>query len=296
MIATGTGRPQNPGQPAADLTNPLEVRQRWLASPRGRLHGAWCGVTGSLLLSGTAIAMLGVALATGFRKRRLYAETLGRWLALATLRVSGVEMVVHKSHPFPQRQTIYISNHTSTLDVFILMALGLPNSRYFMSGYLRKILPLGLIGYLIGIFYTPPQSRPRERRQCFRRAERVLRRTGESVYLSPEGMRVTTGHLGSFNKGTFHLATRLRAPILPLYIDIPPEMNPGKGYRTMPGTLNVYTLPEIRTDEWKLEEMVENKERVRDILLRFETDLRSGRVNVSAPEDSRASDQQGGLR
>jgi len=296
MIATGTGHPLETEQPPAGPPNPLEVRRRWLASPRGRLHGVWCGVIGSLLLCGTAIAMLGLALVTGFRRRRLYAETLGRWLALATLRVAGVELLVHRSRPFPERQTIYISNHTSTLDVFILLALGLPNSRYFLSGYLRKILPLGLIGYLIGIFYTPPQTKPQERVRCFRRAERVLRRTGESVYLSPEGMRVTTGHLGSFNKGTFHLATRLRAPILPLYIDIPPEVNPGMGYRTMPGTVHVYTLPEIPTDGWKLEELVENKERIRNILLRFETDLRSGRVNGSGTEDSRASDQQGGLR
>jgi hypothetical protein len=55
-------------------------------------------------------------------------------------------------------------------------------------------------------------------------------------------------------------------------------------------------LPEIPTDGWKLEELVENKERIRNILLRFETDLRSGRVNGSGTEDSRASDQQGGLR
>ena len=59
--------------------------------------------------------------------------------------------------------------------------------------------------------------------RCFQAAERVLRRTGDSVYLSPEGTRITGGTIGHFNKGTFHLATDLRVPIVPLFIDIPPE-------------------------------------------------------------------------
>ena len=67
---------------------------------------------------------------------------------------------MHQDAPFPARQSVYISNHTSTLDVFILVALGLPNARFFLSGYLRKMLPLGIIGYLIGIFWTVPQDSP----------------------------------------------------------------------------------------------------------------------------------------
>ncbi len=57
----------------------------------------------------------------------------------------------------------------------------------------------------------------------------MLRRTGESVYLSPEGKRITDGTIGHFNKGAFHLATNLQVPILPFYIDIPPEIDPQMG-------------------------------------------------------------------
>jgi 1-acyl-sn-glycerol-3-phosphate acyltransferase len=56
-----------------------------------------------------------------------------------------------------------------------------------------------------------------------------LERTGESVYLSPEGERVTGGRVGHFNKGAFHLATDLHAPIVPLFLRIPRAMDPGKG-------------------------------------------------------------------
>ena len=94
---------------------------------------------------------------------------------------------VHGAPPWPSSQTVYVSNHTSTLDLFILVALGLPNTRFFLSGFLRKILPLGIISSMMGTFFTVPQSDPAERARIFARAARILRRTGESVYLSPEG-------------------------------------------------------------------------------------------------------------
>ena len=104
---------------------------------------------------------------------------------------------------------MYISNESSTLDVCIFPALGLPNTRFFMTGAARKYLPLAVFGYLTGIFWTPPQSKPEKRMRVFQRAERILRHTGASVYCSPEGMRNTTGQIGHFNKGAFHLATSL---------------------------------------------------------------------------------------
>ncbi len=135
-----------------------------------------------------------------------------------------------RTQPFPLKQTVYISNHTSTLDLFILVALGLPNTRFFLSGFLRKYVPLGFIAYLMGTFFTVPQDRPAERTRIFQRADRILRRTRESVYLSPEGGRITTGEIGQFNKGAFHLATSLKAPIVPMYFHIPSVIDPGMGF------------------------------------------------------------------
>jgi 1-acyl-sn-glycerol-3-phosphate acyltransferase len=171
------------------------------------------------------------------------------------------------------RQTVFISNHTSTIDVFALVALGLPNARFFLSGYLRKLLPLGMIGYLIGIFWTVPQAFPERRTRIFQRAERVLRRTGESVYLSPEGERVTTGAIGPFNKGAFHLATALGAPIVPLFIFIPREIDPGRGLNARSGTVHVYVRPPIETVGWRMEDLVANKERVRDFYVDWQRSL-----------------------
>lgn len=234
----------------------------------------WHQLRGPLLIMATlsitsiaAVVMLTVAFFTLFRTRRFYAEVLAKWPARAILWMWGIRVTVHADKPFPEEQTVYISNHTSTLDVFILMSLGLPNTRFFFWGGTRKWIPLTIICYLIGTFYTPSQKNRADRVRCFQSANRVLRRTKGSVYLSPEGVRVTTGKIGPFNKGAFHLATSLRVPILPLYIKIPPEINPGTGLIPRPGMTHVYVKPEIPCHDWRLEDLVKNKEMVREYYL-----------------------------
>jgi 1-acyl-sn-glycerol-3-phosphate acyltransferase len=224
------------------------------------------GTLAVLIIVCTAIVLLPIGLVTGFRSRVLYSAIAQR-AALAILRLYGIRLQVRQATPFPREQTIYVSNHSSTLDLFVLVALGLPNCRFFLSGFLRKLVPLGFIAWIMGTFFTVPQNRPAERRQIFARAERTLRRTKESVYLSPEGGRVTTGEIGHFNKGAFHLATNLRVPIVPLYFEIPREIDPGRGYDARPGVVTVHVLPSIATRHWRLEDLLRNTAQVREIFV-----------------------------
>jgi 1-acyl-sn-glycerol-3-phosphate acyltransferase len=216
-----------------------------------------------------ALLMTVVALATGFRLRRFYSECIAASLGRMLLAIFGVRFVVHQDFAYPSGQVVYISNHTSTIDVFVLVAMGLPNARFFLSGYLRKLLPLGLIGYLIGIFWTVPQEYPLERRRIFQSAADILRTSGESVYLSPEGERITSGRIGHFNKGAFHLATELRAPIVPLYIRIPRRIDPGKGLAARPGTVDIYVGAAIDTAAWRVGDIEANRDCVRAHYLRW---------------------------
>jgi putative phosphoserine phosphatase/1-acylglycerol-3-phosphate O-acyltransferase len=240
---------------------------------------------GSLVMLGAAILTLGLA-------RRFYSETIGRRIGKGVLALSGIRYRVHGTPAAADRQTVYISNHTSTLDIFILIALALPKTRFFLSGFLRKIVPIGIVGTLIRIFWTVPQEYPARRRAIFKRADRILRRTRDSVYLSPEGMRVTTGEIGAFNKGAFHLATSLHAQIVPIYIAIPRDIDPGMGYAAKPGTTDVYFLPPIDTSSWQLADLNENRAAVRDLFIRLHESMRStGRLpaslSISTPEPAR---------
>lgn len=223
-----------------------------------------------------AALMLAVAVATLFQCRGLYSERIATPLGRLILRIFGIRYVLHHDAPVPPGQVVYVSNHTSTIDLFVLIALGLPDTRFFLSGYLRRLVPLGVIGYLIGIFWTVPQEYPKRRRRIFARAARILKRTGESVYLSPEGHRITNGRIGAFNKGAFHLATDLGAPIVPLFIYIPRAIDPGRGWNAQPGVVHVHVLPAIDTSSWRVAEVAQNRDRVHALFTQWHGQLHAG--------------------
>jgi 1-acyl-sn-glycerol-3-phosphate acyltransferase len=244
-------------------------------TPRRRWQVASLMVVSVLLTSATATLLLPIALVTAFRARRLYAAATTR-LARSLLRLWGVQLRVHPPNAFPLSQVVYISNHSSTIDLFALVALGLPNTRFFLSGFLQKFVPLGILARLMGTFFTVPQDRPDERRRIFWRATETLRATGESVYLSPEGGRITTGEIGPFNKGAFHLATSLGAPIVPLYFCIPPEIDPGLGFAIGSGVVDVFVKPAIETRSWRVDDVVLNRDRVRAMFVTWHTQRKEG--------------------
>lgn len=220
-----------------------------------------------------SLVMVAFATITLFQLRRVYAERLlapcGRWI----LGIFGVHMAVHRHAPHPAVQTVYVMNHTSSLDLFAILALNLPNTRFFLSGFLRQFPPIALIGYTTGIFWTVDQKFRERRVRIFQRACRILARTGESVCLSPEGERITTGEIGPFNKGAFHLAAALKAPMQPLFIYIPRDINPGKGWRARPGTIHVHVGAPFDTSTWRTEEAASIKEQVREFYKRWKRDL-----------------------
>ena len=221
-----------------------------------------------------ALIMLVAAIPTAFMARRFYSEVMARALGAMALRLWGVRYRVHGAPQPASRQTVYIANHTSTLDLFVLIALGLPRTRFFLSGFLKKLPPIGIVGGLIRIFWTVPQQFPNKRRAIFKRASRILRATGDSVFLSPEGMRVTTGEIGRFNKGAFHLATSLGAPIAPMYFAIPRTIDPGMGYDAKPGALDVYFLPPIDTSDWRVTDVERHRDDVRELYVRVHDAMR----------------------
>jgi 1-acyl-sn-glycerol-3-phosphate acyltransferase len=58
---------------------------------------------------------------------------------------------------------------------------------------------------------------------------------GTSIWLAPEGTRSTTGALGPFKKGGFHLASGAGARVLPVTVDGTRRILPAKGRRVTNG-------------------------------------------------------------
>ncbi|MDB4423130.1 hypothetical protein N9276_00965, partial [Rhodopirellula sp.] len=77
---------------------------------------------GTVMLVFGAVFMFLVAVFTLFRTRRFCSEGIASRMARVAIWLSGVRIVEHHSEPLPKTQTIYISNHTATLDIFVITA------------------------------------------------------------------------------------------------------------------------------------------------------------------------------
>lgn len=226
------------------------------------------------ILTISAIVALLISVITFFRSKHWIHKHIVVPVSKITLWIFRISYKIHCCEEFPKTQTVYISNHSSTIDTPILCALNMPNVRYFFSTDTLKYVPLTIISYCIGVFYIETQDKPLKRTKTFMHAEKVLRQTGESVFLTPEGARITSGEIAKFNKGSFHLATNLKAPIIPIFINIPKSIDPGIGYNALPGHVDVYILPKIETKDWSHDDLVKHVDEVRNIYIEFREKLR----------------------
>ncbi|MEZ4434733.1 MAG: lysophospholipid acyltransferase family protein [bacterium] len=228
----------------------------------------WYGVSLAMAwMTVAAAGVTGVQLVTLGRGRNWCQNTISTWTARRILAGLGVRLDVRDGGAFSRReQTVFIANHTSTLDFFVGTALGLPNTRAFLARKLALFAPVGVIGVMLGHFFTVPQQFTEERRRIFKRAAARLRASGDSVYLTPEGTRYMDG-TGPFNRGAFHLALDLGVPIQPIFIEVPAAINPGKNLKTRPGTVIVRAGPLVETSGWRLETLPDHIAAVRQLYL-----------------------------
>ena len=166
------------------------------------------------------------------------------------------------SSPFCRWQGAFASENA--------VSLAARTTRAFLKR--KQIAAEAFDSVVLGI--TVPQKHTAKRHKLFAAACESVRASGESLLLSPEGTRVTSGTVGHFNKGAFHLATELRANIVPLYIEIPSEVDPGKGWLVKGcGKMVIHELDEIDTSGWSLNDLDDNAALVRERYLAFQSSL-----------------------
>jgi putative phosphoserine phosphatase/1-acylglycerol-3-phosphate O-acyltransferase len=231
---------------------------------------------GGQAVLGVATGVMAAArLARRGRGRRFCQERVGGWAGDALLRLNGIELRVHQEVPLPKGPCFFMANHSSSLDLPILMALRLPNTRTFIKERFRWYGTLGSALVLTGALFTAPQEDHHRRVQRFREAGELLARTGESVFGSPEGTRVPGLGIGPFNRGVFHLAIELKHPIVPILIAIPPAIDPGSGIAAKPGTVDVYIGAPIDTSTWTLDALDAHRDAVREHFVAWSARVRT---------------------
>ena len=114
----------------------------------------------------------------------------------------------------PGQSYVFVSNHQSLADVFVIYGWLPVIFKWIMKQELRKIPLVGTACAAAGHIFLDRKSRA-SALKSIRAAEKTLQ-NGISVVIFPEGTRTETGEVGRFKRGAFHIAFELGLPIVPI--------------------------------------------------------------------------------
>jgi 1-acyl-sn-glycerol-3-phosphate acyltransferase len=196
---------------------------------------------------------------------QLFSKPIGRLV----LFFAGVKVNFERLGAPVNRPAIYISNHSSTLDIFLIIAMGLPKVRYVAKYELLYNPLFAVMGKLTGQIFIKRQDSEKAV-ATLNRAYEKIRRRGLSLYVAPEGTRQETGKIGPFKKGAFRMAIDLQYPIVPVHFAGARQLCPGKTLRVKRGTAIIRFYPAIDTSAWTLENLDEQIVKIREMYIRWE--------------------------
>jgi 1-acyl-sn-glycerol-3-phosphate acyltransferase len=194
--------------------DPALLRSRWIAAPLSALLWASCVV---IVIAWTPLVFLYRFLTFPWDRDRYRVGRLFHDSAAFAAKINPFwKFRIHDEvHPDDRRPYVFVANHSSFTDVFLLASL--PWEMKFLSK--KSIFQIPLLGWQMTIAGDVPIVRgDRENVQAAMRQlrDRLDRRL--SVIFFPEGTRSPDGSLGEFREGAFRLAIEAGVEVLPLAI------------------------------------------------------------------------------
>ncbi len=164
-----------------------------------------------------------------------------------------------------KKSSIIIANHSSFLDILLIMMLH-PKIIIMVKEWVYKSPLFGYFVRYAGYIYSETGAEANLDNVKQRIAD------GYSIAIFPEGTRSPDGNLMRFHKGAFYLAQQLQLDITPVLIHGAADVLPKNDYYVHTGTLNRKILPRIKADDasWGLT----YKERTKNISQYFKSEYR----------------------
>ena len=164
---------------------------------------------------------------------------------------------------------IYMFNHNSFLDIFLIPIARLRNTRFIISEAVQEIWPLHLCNLGIDVLYIPTKSDAQRRAEFFRRVTDDLTQRKYSVICSPEGQHTFIHGLAPFNDGVFKMATESNTPIRCLFIDIPRDANPLESLDMQACQVRMDHRDRVEVTDWSADQVAIHKLEVRAQFLEY---------------------------
>jgi putative phosphoserine phosphatase/1-acylglycerol-3-phosphate O-acyltransferase len=225
-------------------------------------------VVRSLLVYGTALPLLAAGLpirALGASEREATNISLSAWTSVASAIARLKLFVDGEEHLWSHRPAVFIFNHRSAVDVLITARMLREDVIGVAKKEIKHQLPMGIAFTYTGTIFID-REHVGDPQLALKPAVDALR-AGRSVVIAPEGTRSPDGKLGRFKLGAFHLARQVGVPIVPIVIHNAQDALPYKGVVVRPAEVKVTVLPPQPTDKWRLADVADQAERIRELYL-----------------------------
>jgi len=169
------------------------------------------------------------------------------WLSGCRLTISG------QVHLDRSRPAIYVVNHTSILDLFIVLRL-FPSDTVGIAK--KEIVRYPFFGqmYLLSGHLRLDRGRQGAAIASLKELGNFVGAQGLSIAIAPEGTRARDGRLQPFKKGMVHLAVQTGLPIVPIIIRGAHRVWLADTLTLRSEPVSVDVLPAVETRHWTAED------------------------------------------
>lgn len=209
-----------------------------------------------LLLIATPVILFLLLISFG-KASNFVVESIAPLIARPVLWILGISFEVKLHTDEITNPAIFIFNHSSTLDVLTILALGLPHIRFVAKWEFQYNPIFLLLGRLTGQIFIK-REKTDEAIATLQKTYKRIQQQKLSVLMAPEGSRKHSGIIGYFKKGPFRMAMELGYPIVPIYFEGNRQLNKGDTFIARSGELTAHIHEAIDTSDWKLDNLEKN--------------------------------------
>lgn len=264
MYLVGNPRPTNPGKHMAKVAD----KRGWPVLRFTSRGGGLDGVVRTVAGIATGVPLLGLGVAVGLARRDKRAGinfVFEHWLesifAAGKVRIN----VVGEENAWVQRPAVFLVNHRTAYDGAIAMSIVKKDFTAVSKVENGKNPISAAVGRIMDVAWVDRDNTGAAVDSL--KAVGELARRGLSVLIAPEGTRAVTRELGPFKKGAFRIAMAADLPIVPIVVRNADVVGGRNSLVMHAGTVDVAVLEPISVKGWKLEELGERIEEVRELYI-----------------------------
>lgn len=198
--------------------------------------------------------ILTLLLVTFGKASNFVVERIAPLMVRPVMWLSGIAFDIKMHADKIHSPAVFIINHSSTLDVLTLLALGLPRIRFVAKWEFQYNPIFLLLGRLTGQIFIK-REKSEEAIETLQKTYKRIKDNQLSIMMAPEGSRKHPGIIGPFKKGPFRMAMDLGYPIVPIYFEGNRQLSKGGTLITKSGDITAHVHAPVDLSDWSLDNL-----------------------------------------